>query len=216
MTDLLQSENLLPLLLRHLHAGVVIHAADTRILFANEHAAQILGLSSDQLNGKTSLDPAWTFLREDGSPMPPEEYPIRRVLSTRQPLQDLVIGVDRPATQDRIWAIINAFPEFPEREDPGRIVVTFVDITERKRAEDHLRSISRMQSIILDNSTVGITLVRNRVQVWANPRMAELFGLPLERLQGISTRLLYPDDASFDMVATQAYPLLAQGQGCCR
>ena len=212
MTDLLQSENLLPLLLRHLHAGVVIHAADTRILFANEHAAQILGLSSDQLNGKTSLDPAWTFLREDGSPMPPEEYPIRRVLSTRQPLQDLVIGVDRPATQDRIWAIINAFPEFPEREDPGRIVVTFVDITERKRAEDHLRSISRMQSIILDNSTVGITLVRNRVQVWANPRMAELFGLPLERLQGISTRLLYPDDASFDMVATQAYPLLAQGQ----
>ena len=212
MTDSLQSEKLLPLLLQHLHAGVVIHAPDTRILFANAHASQLLGLTSDQLTGKNAIDPAWTFLREDGSPMPPEEYPVRRVLASRQPLLNLVIGIDRPATQDRIWAIVNAFPEFPESEDPGRIVVTFVDITERKRAEDHLRSISRMQSIILDNSTVGITLVRNRVQVWANPRMAELFGLPLERLQGISTRILYADDASFDMVANQAYPLLAKGQ----
>ena len=212
MKDSQQPENLLPLLLHHLHAGVVIHAADTRILFANEQASQLLGLSLDQLNGKSSLDIAGLFLREDGTPMVPEEYPIRRVLASRQPLQDLVIGIGRPATQDRIWALVNAFPEFPGREDPGRIVVTFVDISERKRAEDHLRSISRMQSIILDNSTVGITLVRNRIQIWANLRMAELFGIPLERFQGISTRILYPDDASFDMVATQAYPLLAKGQ----
>ena len=212
MTDSLQSEKLLPLLLHHLCAGVVIHAPDTRILFANAYASHLLGLTSDQLTGKNALDLAWTFLREDGSPMPPEEYPVRRILASRQPLQDLVVGIDHPATRDRIWTLVNAFPEFPESEDPVRIVVTFVDITERKRAEDHLRSISRMQSIILDNSTAGITLVRNRVQVWANPRMGELFGLPLERLQGISTRILYPDDASFDMVATQAYPLLAKGQ----
>ena len=212
MTDLLQPENLLPLLIHHLHAGVVIHAADTRILFANEQAAQLLGLTLDQMTGKMAIDPAWAFLHEDETPLTPAEYPVNRVLATGQPIQDLIVGVDRPDTRDRVWTLVNAFPEFPSPEDPGRIVVTFIDITERKRAEDHLRSISRMQSIILDNSTVGITFVRNRIQEWANPRMAELFGIPLERLQNISTRILYPDDASFDMVATQAYPLLARGQ----
>ena len=212
MTDSLQFENLLPLLLHHLRAGVVIFAPDTRFLFANAHASELMGLTMDQLAGKTALDPDWAFLREDGSPMPPEEYPVRRVLATNQAIQDLIVGVDRPASRDRVWTLVNAFPEFPGREDPGRIVVTFIDISERKRANDHLRSLSRMQSVILDNSTVGITFVRNRIQEWANPRMAELFGLPLERIQGISTRVLYPDDASFDRVAAQAYPLLAQGQ----
>ena len=212
MTDSLPFENLLPLLLHHLRAGVVIFAPDTRFLFANTHASELMGLTMDQLAGKTALDPDWAFLREDGAPMPPEEYPVRRVLDTLQPLQNLVVGVDRPASRDRVWTLVNAFPEFPGREDPGRIVVTFIDISERKRANDHLRSLSRMQSVILDNSTVGITFVRNRIQEWANPRMAELFGLPLERIQGISTRVLYPDEASYNLVAAQAYPLLAQGQ----
>ena len=212
MTDSQQFESLLTLLVHHLHAGVVIFAPDTRFLFVNNHASKLMGLAMDQLVGKTAFGPDWTFLREDGTLMPVEEFPVHRVLSTHQPIQDLVVGIDRPDTCDRVWTLVNAFPEFPGQEDSGRIVVTFIDITERKRAEDHLRSISRMQSIILDNSTVGITLVRNRIQEWANPRMAELFGIPPERFQGISTRILYPDDDAFDMVAAQAYPLLAKGQ----
>ena len=212
MTDSQQFESLLTLLVHHLHAGVVIFAPDTRFLFVNNHASKLMGLAMDQLVGKTAFGPDWTFLREDGTLMPVEEFPVHRVLSTHQPIQDLVVGIDRPDTCDRVWTLVNAFPEFPGQENSGRIVVTFIDITERKRAEDHLRSISRMQSIILDNSTVGITLVRNRIQEWANPRMAELFGIPPERFQGISTRILYPDDDAFDMVAAQAYPLLAKGQ----
>jgi PAS domain S-box-containing protein len=53
-----ESEQSHRLLVQHLHAGVVIHAPDTQILFANERASFLLGLSDDQMMGKTAVDPA--------------------------------------------------------------------------------------------------------------------------------------------------------------
>ncbi len=85
------------------------------------------------------------------------------------------------------------------------------DTTERKQAEEKLRQLSRMQSTILENSTVGIALVRNRIFEWVNPRMPEIFGLPMDKCRGASTRIIYPDEASYQKVA-DAYPLIAQGK----
>ncbi len=82
---------------------------------------------------------------------------------------------------------------------------------ERERAEEALQQLSRMQSVILENSTVGIALVRNRVFEWVNRRMPEIFGLPMDKCQGASTRVIYPDDATYQKVA-DTYPLLAQGK----
>ncbi len=123
------------LLIQHLHAGVVVHAADTRILLANAQASVVLGLSPEQMQGKVALDPAWSFVREDESPMPLAEYPVNQVVATRQSIRDLVVGINRPLTRDRAWGLVNAFPELDEAGGLRRVVVTFVDITERKRAE---------------------------------------------------------------------------------
>jgi len=86
------------------------------------------------------------------------------------------------------------------------------DITARKRSEEELQRISRLQSVILDNSTVGIALVRNRVFEWVNPRMPELYGLSMEQVLGVSTRIIYPDEETYQSLNAAAYPLLAQGQ----
>ncbi len=86
------------------------------------------------------------------------------------------------------------------------------DITARKLAEEEFQRVSRMQSVILNNSTVGIALVRNRVFEWVNPRMPDLFGLPMEQLQGASTRIIFPDDDAYSRLGAEAYPLLAQGR----
>ena len=125
-------------ILKHLPAGVVVHAADTSIRFANERACALLGLTPSQMAGKTAIDPAWRFVREDGTPMPLAEYPVQRVLATRSGLSGLVTGIDRAATGDRVWVLANAFPEL-EGDELRQIVVTFTDITERKRAEVELR-----------------------------------------------------------------------------
>ncbi|MDZ7618426.1 MAG: PocR ligand-binding domain-containing protein, partial [Patescibacteria group bacterium] len=99
------------------------------------------------------------------------------------------------------------------RDVEGRLLVMqgfLIDVTERRQTEVYLQRINRLQSVILNNSTVGIALVRNRVFEWVNPRMCELFGIPRERFHEASTRVIYPDDAAYDRVA-EAYPILSQG-----
>ena len=98
-------------------------------------------------------------------------------------------------------------------KEPGcRFIALAHDITERKRAEEALQKIGKMQSAILDNSTVGIAFVRDRVFEWVNPRMPELFGIPLEQLQGTSTRIVYPNDEAYEKLGAKFYTLLAQGK----
>ena len=125
-------------LVQHLHAGVVVHGADTEIILANDQASRILGLTVDQMKGKVAIDPAWHFLCENETPMPLEQYPVQHVLTTHQPIRDLVMGINRAGSVDRVWVLVNAFPEFDTHQQLTQVVVTFVDITARKRAEAEL------------------------------------------------------------------------------
>ena len=120
--------------LEQLPVAVVVHSPDTRITFANERACAFLGLTMDQMAGRSSVDPAWRFVREDGTPMPAAEFPVNRVTSTRKEVSGLTVGVDRPSTGDRAWGQVEAFPELAGSE-LRQVIVTFVDITERRHAE---------------------------------------------------------------------------------
>ena len=133
--ELRASEQQHRLLVQNLHAGVVVHSPDTKIILANEQACILLGLSLDQMMGKTAIDPTWRFVREDETVIPFEEYPVNQIIASRQPVYGLVIGVNRPAIGDRVWLLANAFPELDTKGQLRQAVVTFVDITERKQAE---------------------------------------------------------------------------------
>jgi len=47
------------LLLKHLPAGVVVHALDTSIIYANSRALQLLRINWQQAIGKQAFDPHW-------------------------------------------------------------------------------------------------------------------------------------------------------------
>ena len=55
--------------------GVVYQNAEGIIIDANPAAEQILGLSLNQMQGKTSVDPRWKAIHEDGSDFPGEDHP---------------------------------------------------------------------------------------------------------------------------------------------
>jgi len=140
-------------LIQHLHAGVVVHAGDTAIMLANSQACRMLGLTSDSITGKTAGDPAWQFLREDGSVMPGEEFPVNRVLATRSPVESLIVGIERPI--GRSWALVNAFPECDAQRNITQIVVTFVDITEQHEARTRLTASETRLAAALDVAELG-------------------------------------------------------------
>jgi PAS domain S-box-containing protein len=140
--------------LENMGIGIVAHGADTSIHFANPEAARILGLSNDQLMGVTALDPDWRFVRPDGSTMPHDEFPANRVKESLRPIHDQILGIDRPVTGDRAWVQVNAHPEFGPQKELLNILVTFTDITERRRSEEErmklevqLRQAHKMESV---------------------------------------------------------------------
>jgi PAS domain S-box-containing protein len=121
-------------LIEILHSGVVVHAPTTEILLANQKASILLGLSLEQMQGKVAIDPEWCFLREDGTRLPLDEYPVMLTIATGQPLENYVIGIDQPVG-NRIWVLVNTYPDFDDNHKLRQVVITFMDITERKQAE---------------------------------------------------------------------------------
>ncbi|MBX3002072.1 MAG: PAS domain-containing protein [Caldilineaceae bacterium] len=136
------SEDRYRLLVQNLHAGIVVHAPDTQILLANEQAHQLLGLNADEALGKTVHDPDWYFLRRNGNRLPLEEYPVMQVLATQTPMENMVYGIKHPATQDVIWVMVNAFPEFDTDGSLRQVVVTFIDVSQQIQAEDLARDLN--------------------------------------------------------------------------
>ncbi len=126
-------------LVENLHAGVVVHGPDTGIQFANPMAAHLLGLTPEQMLGLTAADPAWCFLREDGTGLPTHEFPVTRVAASGTGLRNLNLAITRPDRDAPTWVQCEAHPLRDEQGRLLQIVVTFFDITERRRALDALR-----------------------------------------------------------------------------
>jgi PAS domain S-box-containing protein len=114
--------------------GVVYHDAEGNITSANPAAGRILGLSYDQLTGKTPFDPRWKTIHEDGSPFPGESHPAMEVLKTGTRVMRRIMGVYHPGRQEYLWLSVSAIPEFRNGEEkPFRVFATFEDITEQHR-----------------------------------------------------------------------------------
>jgi len=145
-------------LVDNLSSGMVVHAPDTSILFSNAMASSLLGLTEDQMRGKTAMDPGWWFLREDLSPMPLGEYPVNRVVASEEGFQGQVLGVNRPDRTEPTWVLCNAYPVKNEKGQLLQTVVTFTDITERKQAEEALRHSEQKFRTIFENLAEGVAL----------------------------------------------------------
>jgi len=134
--EILASEEKHRRLFETMAQGVVYQDSDGKIISANPAAQKILGLSLDEMNGKTSMDPDWMTVREDGSPLPGQEHPSMTALHTGKTVGPFVMGVKNPRASCTVWISVNATPLFqPNETKPFQVYTTFDDITARKNAE---------------------------------------------------------------------------------
>jgi PAS domain S-box-containing protein len=119
--------------------GVVLLGGDGCIRACNASAERILGLSAEEIMGRTTLDPRWRAIHEDGSVFPGETHPVMVTLRTGRPCSNVVMGFRKP-NGELTWVSINSQPLLRGNEPtPYAVVASFSDITERKKTEEALR-----------------------------------------------------------------------------
>lgn len=180
-------------LLAHLNTGIVVHAPDTRIIGWNQTACEVLGLTREQLFGKTANDPIWQLVRDDGTVMPLAEYPVNHVLATQRPIHNRIVGVQHHH-QARRWVLMTAFPEFDGDHQLTQVVVTFIDITRLKQAEADLRSLTA----VMEHAVSGIAQIDAEGDYrYVNQAYATLKGYLPGQLWGVDwTQTVHPDDVA--------------------
>ena len=140
--------------------GKVYQNANGEINDANPAAERILGLTLDQMQGLTSIDPRWKAIHEDGSDFPGETHPAAITLKTGKAVLNVTMGVFNPVTNDYTWIHVNSIPRFKEGESkPFEVISTFEDITERKLIEKKLIKSENLFRSTLDNMVEGCQIL---------------------------------------------------------
>ncbi len=193
LQQLSHSEANYRLLVDHLQAGVVVHAPDTTITMCNRMGAKLLGVSAEAMPGQGALKPIWPLVDESGTQIPVEQYPVNRVLATGHPMENQMLGIrhsDHPG--DCTWALINAFPTFDENQRMTQVVVTFIDISDRKLAEEELRHQALHDALTgLPNRTLFIERLDQalqRAKRYPNQMFAVIF-IDLDRFKVVNDSL---------------------------
>ncbi len=168
-----------------LSEGVVVQAATGEIVACNPAAERILGLTRDQMAGRTSLDPGWRSIRENGSPFPGEAHPAMETLRTGAALRDVVMGVHRPDGTLR-WISISSTPIPGAAGRPVAAVVTFVDITDRAREKQVLAEENEIfrRSYVNSGEAIFLTDPGGDI-IAANPAACRMLGRTEEEIRRI-------------------------------
>jgi len=137
-----ESEGKLKDLMQNIQVGVLLQGSQAEILMSNQKALEYLGISEDQLLGKTSFDKDWNVIHEDGSPFPGHTHPVPQAIETRSSVQNVIMGVYRPLIRDRVWLLVGAEPMLNSDGTVRYVVCSFVNITKRKLAEEALQTLN--------------------------------------------------------------------------
>ncbi len=166
-TALVESEARFRGMIDGLALGVLQHAPDGSVLFANPAALSTLGVTAAELKSRGASSLLEGAIREDGSRLPDEEDPIRQAASSGRPARDLVLGIPGGGAQ-RVWLLLSVEPERAPDGHIRGVLTTFSDVSERKRSQEQVRYLAYHDSLtglpnrelFLDRLTVALAHAR--------------------------------------------------------
>jgi diguanylate cyclase (GGDEF)-like protein/PAS domain S-box-containing protein len=85
----------------------------------------------------------------------------------------------------------------------------YEDITEKRQALSAMDALLREQTLIFERAQIGILFIRGGVILRCNPRFEEIFGHPKASLIGKSTRIIFPDETTWNTTIERVYSALA-------
>jgi diguanylate cyclase (GGDEF)-like protein/PAS domain S-box-containing protein len=168
--------------------GLVIVSADGVFVFANNVAEEYLESPPEGLQGLTAEDAGVDRLRHDGSPCLPEEYPINVTLREGREIRGYVLGLrSRSGSGDIRWVQVNTSPLAVGHAQKTGVVMTFSDITERRRAEEQLHL--AYEAIKCSGEGILVTDAAHRI-ISVNPAFEMVTGYNAREVTGQTPSLI--------------------------
>ena len=145
--ELRASRDQLEAVLRGVAEGVTAQDPTGKVIYANEAAARLTGVSSVQevmTSSPADLIARYEILDEEGHPFPLDRLPGRRALAGEEGVEE-VVRFRILATGEERWTIVKAMPIFGERGTVLMAVNILRDITENRRAKESLRRVTEAE-----------------------------------------------------------------------
>ena len=176
--------------------GISILDGERRIVDFNPALGRILGMTADGLRGGAYRNR--TYLRADGSEMPPEEFPSAIALREGRQVQATIVGV-RKEDGAVVWTEVCAAP-LPGGE--ARCVVVTEEVGDRLAAvralqasEQKYKNLSGQLEAIFDNIPGSVFYKdRDNRLIRVNKYVADAYGKSKAELEGVSLYDIYPAD----------------------
>ncbi|MGA1876430.1 MAG: PAS domain S-box protein, partial [bacterium] len=173
--------------------GMVVISRDLKILRANKAFYHLFGLREDEVIGKKCFEIfhhfcfrsyncpiSWILSGEDHSPY---ELEIERSDGTKVPC--ISIAVPFRGIDGKLFGVIESF----------------MDITERKRAEKALQESEAKYSALIEQARDGVCIVQDGILKFVNQALSESSGYQIEELEG---------KPFLDFIAPESRDLVAQ------
>lgn len=202
--DILRRQHELEILFGSMYEGLVVHDTSGNCIHFNPAALRIMRITAEQLRNAPLTAGYWRVIKEDGSSFTNPEYPTSVTLATGQPQINVVMGIYYD--EDKIvWLSVTTAPLYREGEGkPYASFSTFVDITDRRQAEEEL--LRRSQQLELEKKKFeGLVYALNRaakvcitdaddVITLANEKLVASTGLTVDQILGARYGRLFSDN----------------------
>jgi PAS domain S-box-containing protein len=192
--ELRASREQLETIMRTVDEGIVVQTHENQIVYANDGAARVIGFANAAEfigSEREEVLSRFEMLRQDGTPLPPDELPGRRAL--RGETAEEVIRYRVKATGEERWSIVRARPVLGPNGEIVASVSVIHDVTQARTADLAARESAALIDGVFRNAPVGLAFWDTNLNyVRVNDELMEMNGLEASEMLGRNVFEVFP------------------------
>ena len=168
-----ESEEKFRVLIQNLQSAVALIDEHGAFSIVNPSFLSMFGIPADAdiLNVNSQDWSRWQVFDEDGTLLDVDRHPVRKAALTGRAVKNQLVGLKTPTGTDLKWLLVSAEPILDAHGGIHRIICTYYDITDRRKAEEERRQSEERYHDLFTSMNEGFILAE--VVTDGNGRPAE-------------------------------------------